>query len=87
MGCFLCDIAMTKRRAKSNACALQAIDLWPKNLNPIIPFKNKAKAIFSSLGKNHGFPSPIRREYSQTSDPLAHPDQVVKTLYQVGGTA
>ncbi len=57
-----------------------------QKLEPNIPLKNKARAIGSSVGKNRGFPCPIRCEKSRTSDPLAHPDQVVKALYQVGGT-
>lgn len=33
------------------------------------------------------FPSPTRREETRISDQLAHPDQVAKALYQVGGTS
>jgi hypothetical protein len=54
-------------------------------LNAIISFKNKARAIFSSVGKNRANPSPTLREESKISDQLAHPDQVVKALYQVVG--
>jgi hypothetical protein len=75
----------TKRRAKSNAGALWAIALEPKHLNAIISFQSKARAIFSSVSKNRANPSPTLRSESRISDQLAHPDQVVKALYQVVG--